>query len=541
MRTQLERGAVAPLIAILLPLLLLAAALAVDIGMLLSAKSQLQRAVDAAALSAAQAVGEIQDTATAQTTARRYARQVLGANGVRLSELAQPVDVSFPPDKGNAVTVVARLRSPSYLLRAVSPITEFTVAASATADVNSYAEVPIKPSGNFGKIQQLNPAIFGPAAWRSRGDVYSAAQTCSNEGAGSGCSANPFGDDLPYGYLFRIDVPPSYSNEYLSIELFDPDTYNNPATISGCSGQHEDTCIIQDVYGVGWHHFERVDELRGAVGMSGNNCNDAGPGGGNPGCSTLATTTEFTLWHFDPLITNPFLNPSLLSDVSTGTYVTGQRYIARASYGYTAATDLRWVAPAGFQVRLSDFAVERDGSRFFYIYARSTAGSSENNFDIRTGPPGQIAAGEHVWTQHEADHAWESGGSAIYAKRAYPMNNAGVATSLTVYLTQVPANAAGQTLQVRHFDNDCSSNCGLEFYLEDPSGNLVTVATGQVSGNNTWGQTDSVLIPERGTPAYSQVFPPGTESAWLRLRYPPTIAQDTSVWELIYVRPRLIR
>ena len=71
--------------------------------------------------------------------------------------------------------------------------------------MNSYAEVPIKPTGLFGKIQQTNPAVFGPDAWRSRGSVYTTR--CVNNGRAGACLPNPQYGKLPDGYLFRIDVP----------------------------------------------------------------------------------------------------------------------------------------------------------------------------------------------------------------------------------------------------------------------------------------------------------------------------------------------
>ena len=31
---------------------------------------------------------------------------------------------------------------------------------------------------------------------------------------------------MPYGYLYRIDVPADFPDTHLSVQLFDPDTYN---------------------------------------------------------------------------------------------------------------------------------------------------------------------------------------------------------------------------------------------------------------------------------------------------------------------------
>ncbi len=547
-RLRGESGAVAPLVAILLPVLTLLAALSLDIGMLLASRAQLQRAVDAAALSAAEVLREPGATESSVTA---VARQILAANGVRQADLAEPLAVSFPLASGsllgNQVRVVARQRRPVYLLRAASPIQEFAVAAAALADVNTYAEVPIKPTGAFGKIQQTNPAIFGLDGWRSRGNVYSTR--CANNGSPGACVANPEYSLLPYGYLFRIDVPPTYAYSQLVVELFDPDSYNNPATLfppGSCpnplagtpsSAVKEDTYVESDCFGPGWHRFTRVDELRSPYNSGATTCNLSGA---PPLCSAWATVTEYTLWHFDPQITNAFLDPATLSDVPVGAYVAGCRCIARAQYGWDPSTDLRWVTPPGFTINLSDFPRERDGSWYFYLYVTTLAGSSENNFDIRTGPPGQV---EEIDVNDQQNHAWNSGGTMVFAKRAYPMNNT-VAQSFNVFLTQVPANAAGQALQVRHYDNDCAGGCGIPYCLETITGTCLSVGSGTLSANDSWGATDTVQIPAKGTPEYASVFgvgPTARNSAWLKADYTVTFAQDTSVWELIYVRPRLLQ
>jgi hypothetical protein len=499
---------VAVLVALLLPVLLLGAALSLDVGMVLMAKAALQRAVDAAALSAAASLG------TPGANPALVARQVLAANGIRQADLAS-LAVTYPLD--NQVRVAVKENRKSYILPAVTSITQFSVAAAATADLNTYAEMPIKPTGLFGKIQQTNPAVFGPDAKYSNGDAYSTERL--NDG-----STNPDHSRIPYGYLFRIDVPPAYSDSQLVVQLFDPDCYNAPApTPSG--HPKEDTYVVLNEFGSGWHHFYRVDELRAPWNSGATTCSDSG----SPYCNAWATTTTYSLWHFDTHITNPFVDPSTIGTA-----------IASASYGYDSSTDLRWVTPSGFTINLATYPTEMDGSRYFYLYVESTAGSSENNFDIRTGPPGQAQEAD---VNEQQSFTWSSGGSGVYAKRAFPMNNAELGT-FRVYLTQVPANAAGQTLLVRHFDNDCnpgSMNCSIPYYLHTTDGADVAIGTGTLTGNGVWASGDSIAIPAKGTALYDQVFPPGADSAWLVADYPPTISQDTSVWELIYIRPRLIQ
>lgn len=124
------------------------------------------------------------------------------------------------------------------------------------------------------------------------------------------------------------------------------------------------------------------------------------------------------------------------------------------------------------------------------------------------------------------------------------MNNADQGT-FWVYITQVPESAAGMTLFVRHFDND-GDNLSIPYYLEDTLGTNRLLATGKLSGSGRWystmtGAADVIQIPARGTPLYETIFGGGRKSAWLKGQYPLTIRQDTSVWELLYIRPRLLR
>lgn len=71
MRYSAQRGAVAPLVAVLLFVIVICVAFVVDLGHIHSVKGQLQRAVDAAALAAArQLPNEIKVTAVAEATAR---------------------------------------------------------------------------------------------------------------------------------------------------------------------------------------------------------------------------------------------------------------------------------------------------------------------------------------------------------------------------------------------------------------------------------------------------------------------------------------
>ena len=84
---QHQRGAVAPLIALLLFVIVICVALVVDLGRVHSVKAELQRAVDAAALAGARYVPRATDV-TAAATAAAGGNQVDGDKFANL--LSQP-------------------------------------------------------------------------------------------------------------------------------------------------------------------------------------------------------------------------------------------------------------------------------------------------------------------------------------------------------------------------------------------------------------------------------------------------------------------
>lgn len=314
-------------------------------------------------------------------------------------------------------------------------------------------------------------------------------------------------------------------------QYLDPPTNHvtNPDYTADPNRNRADTYIHMDFYGSGWHKYFRVDEIRGPS-----------PTGSESWDTSYITTTQFTLWHFrtDQVNLNPFADPATISDQSSGAY------IARATYGNDSSTDLKWVTPTGFTLTLSNYSQEsadNGGGWNFYLYVQSTGASSENGYDIRTGPPGQS---EESGVNDQMNHTWNSGGSMVFARRAYPFNNDSN-QGYMVFLTQVPETAAGSTLLIRHFDND-ADKVPVPYYLVDGSGNDVNVANGELSGNGTWFASDktgpdAIQIPVRGTALYNQIFPAGTTSTWLKGQYNTVIPQDSSVWELLYIRPRLLR
>jgi hypothetical protein len=548
------------------------------------------------------------------------------------------------------------------------------VSADATADFNSYAEINTKPYGQAGVVNELNLSVWGIDSWRGGGDAYSPWYNPA-------VSQNTINDEhskMPYGYLYRIDVPSDFPDDHVLIQFFDPDTYNRAdlpptpntpiPTATFCPGNCNNTptatvyatptlygdageftwcsgganCTTTGArYNTGlklgafpltatpvpsnWESrrvaFWRVDEMR---------CNRTqgtiNPGGGTGTCLSpkwddgWATKTNFTLWHFNPHITSAFDDPSTLSDQTGGAYLA--RYTTTTADG--PYTDRSWYTPPGFDIALSDasnpactyqnhecFERESNGNFYFYIYVQSISnggsvgnqGSSENNFDIRVGPKQQnVTAGYdcHDKTtiagtvcmannQYFAQAAgtplpdWDDGtmegagrGASVLAKRALPLN-LDTGDNFYMLFTQVSKNAEGQSLAIRHFDQDCSGGgCGpahtMQYQMQlcqvDASGNYSPCADtssdscfgdptingipyagiGYVGPDNTWycsgcPSPEKVSIPVAGSANYAAFFGPQGQcsTSWLRLKSNPSGSQDTTVWEMPFSRPRLIK
>lgn len=650
-----SRGQALLIIALMMTVLILFVGLGVDVGNLMARRAKLQSAVDASALSAAQLLTGNINTSTVQTKAY----QLLEANGV-LSPTLSTRSVTINTEL-RQVQVSAVQRVDTFFMRIIPIWATVEVSAQATADLNSFAELNIKPYGKVGVANELMLQSWGPNSWRRGGDVYSPDYI-----GGLPAVVNDENANQPYGYLFRIDVPPDFEDDELVIQFFDPDTYNNrtsvptptptrtptpwgtiggpaPATntpnaydpiffwcvtpVPGtptsiadeCSGNNTDSINPAlklngylgsrsdwvNAWNAGRVAVWRVDEYRRPYNVS---SGDLGPPGSNDYDPAWPTQTDFDLWHFNPRITSAFGDPSELSDQPGGGKVR-DRFTVRYN---ELNTDLAWYEPWE-PIKLNDpscsgysgddcFERESNGSFYFYLYVSTSAGSSENDFDIRVGPkttnyaqgyncrslsgwsassPSICYSNEQFYQQSRTNTGlqdWDSGGAQVFAKRALPLNLATGAAFPMLY-TQVSEKAAGQTLAIKHFDQDCSSGCAtpvahyqMQYCVNvgttgasnlcntgncEPCSNLLSnnCFGNLTTGNNAYRgpndgwycsgcpQPEQIAIPAEGTTAYTNFFGPNGEcdTSWMRLDENLSYSNDTTVWEMPYRRPRLIK
>jgi hypothetical protein len=254
-------------------------------------------------------------------------------------------------------------------------------------------------------------------------------------------AANP--DYSGNGYDFAVNIPSNFGN--VAFEIFDPDCYNAGGVADAAAGV-------------------RVDELRKPDGSGGSLSN--------------ATTTRYDLYYDNNTPNNPY------DDVLVGSQ----------SYGNDSSTDMKWNSV--FSFKRSNY-----GAGNFRLNATTTAGSSENGFNLRVNKQGQTFNANN--------------GTSITATGHLPMNFNYGGTS-TIELGYVPTEAAGGQLEIRKFDTDvgaqtvvykCSSLPGMTF-------------NGVLSGQGEF-KTDYIQLPSNYTS--------GTWTATYTAG-----AQDTSVWDMAY-------
>lgn len=662
-----SKGQALVIIALSMVVLILFVGLGVDAANLMGRKAKLQSAVDVATLSAAQMLAD--DTNSANTQPDVKAKQVLEANGVPNASLATPLQVTVNAPL-HQVSVNAVQQVDTFFMRIIPAWRTVNISAVATADLNSYAEVDAKPFGFPGVVTQLNLMVWGADSRRHNGDDYSPYNIYSGYPGYPGTNSEH--QKQPYGYMYRVSVPVNYAYPDVVVQLFDPDSYNRPGAAptwtiaqtcvdnyppgtgqtctpspqpnpnnpdmyancgnprpvppgtnpasAGCTGSSTDPSNpAMKLNGFpdrnlnpdgtqnanGRPAFWRVDELRLAYDEAAGNSD-----------LTHATNTKFSLYHFDPSITSAFGNPNTLADNPIGGPIA--TYTVRAD----PQTDLRWFQPPGFKVHLADYAQELNGQGWsFYLFVEglpvpsgsplTDRSASENNYDLRAGPPHRdnttpgVASNDACNSYAEIDATdsngypsshcyvnklyfdqmnylqsvpgapdvpdWTDGGVRIFAKRALPLN-LDTGTQFPMRLTQVNKNAAGQVLQVRHFDQDCGGAypcnspastmtyqmqiCDSPYGPDDdrsydsvhtPNG---AVVYGHMSANDLWDDgtniaKELVQIPTESNIAgsdYVKFFgADGHCSSWLRIYRYPSSANDTSVWEIPYIRPRLIK
>lgn len=442
-RRYRRRGVALVYMALGLTAFIACAALAVDIGSLYRRRSEAQKAADAAALAGAYQFATFQATSGNPAYAHSMAQYYARINGYR-DDLGQATVITTYPVPGRATNNfrVRVMREEPLFFAQIFRLRTRPVSASATALYTTLAPMSITGGGQYGQPNgPTSLSMFGPDGFYNNGD-YISVRTLANG------AANP--DYTGRGYDFAVNIPSGFGTT--DFEIFDPDCYNAGGVADALANV-------------------RVDELRTPDGGAG----DSGD----------ATTTRYRLY-YDNGTPDNYSDDVLVNLTSGGT--------ADKSYGNTSSTDMQWADV--FRFNRNNY-----GAGNFRLNATSTAGSSENGFNLRVNKANQTFNANN--------------GTSISATGHLPMNfNQG--GNATITLGFVPTQAAGGTLEIRKFDTDvgaqtvvyrCDSLPGMTF-------------NGVLSGQGAF-TTDTITLPANYTGGnWTATYTAG--------------AQDTSVWEMSY-------
>ena len=349
-----QRGQSIVLIALALIGLLAFVGIAVDVGFVFARSSQLQAAVDAAALAG---IVELASDPDDSTPANQKAEQFLHTNGF-------DIEVDIPGagllGKGQSLGVTD-LGATQYELVVDLPVDLFflkligrdavTLTREAVAGIFPMADIYVSRRIEDGVISTSNQAVFGPKICTSYGDAFSPLNS-------------PWAAGL-YTYEYRILIPSEYPEDIVRVELFDPDSINkdgvtveaqhtNLAVSEGmplfenlsCTGgdaNRKNPCVLDTgeadlglpIDRVNPYWFIRIDENRGTGGGDGN-----GSCGSPPNYDTDYNTQ--TTYHLFYWAQN---SDGTLRRVDLATY-TGQVGDNNRDNG-DHLTDMQWVSPGG--------------------------------------------------------------------------------------------------------------------------------------------------------------------------------------------------
>ncbi|MCA9927695.1 MAG: Tad domain-containing protein [Anaerolineales bacterium] len=524
-----EEGQSIVLISLILVALLLFVGLAVDVGFVFARTSQLQAAVDAAALSG---VSEIINETNPSSTilADTKAGQFLNANGVPITGTTG-ITITFQSSRG-----ITPLGVTEYSVTVTWPVELFflrlirrepvNVTRSATAAISYLTDIYASRRVEDGTVTTSTQGIFGPQICTEYGDAFS--------------PINSIWDPDFYTYQYRIMIPADYNENVVRVELFDPDSVNqadnehtialtenalthptNPLSdvppptkfcgIHGGGSEQKNPCVLRtgeleltpsgtsgvtptySIDQVNPFWFVRIDENRGAgdPDLHGNGqCVSGSPASYEP---RFNTQTRFELYYYQANPGGRDIRTSIAS-------YTGNTGDARDVNGFHD-TDMHWVSPGadkqGFDYPIPDvpgvsevptdegntsFEVDltsdvsgivtdiNTGVRYLYLDVTSLSGASENGFEIWAGPA------DYAETEPSDVNArnvkainvpgsHNSNGVVIFALGRLPMNSV-IGNAVDIPLVFVGAEQAGAPMTISLFDTDSGAQPPIEFYFD---------------------------------------------------------------------------
>ncbi len=534
-----EKGQSIVLIALALVGIIAFVGLAIDVGFIFARGSQLQAAVDSAALAGVVELTRGIDSGTL-ATAKTKSGQFLNANGMPISvteSLNNPGYVTAYLD-GLQITnysVTATWPVETFFLKAIGFQNRVNLTRSATAAIFSLADIYASRRVEDGVLATSNQGIFGPNICIDYGDPFSPLNSPWKPG--------------PYTYSYRIYIPPDYPSDIVRVELFDPDSINQatnlhtilrsdavinlpppdnlPATdtkqcgTNGGSSNRKNPCLLRtdEIDGSGtpvggltldqvnpfW--FVRIDENRGAGAAPGNgNCGS--PGSYDP---RYNTATLYELYYIQENANGTTAQITLSS--YTGQVGDGIRDNGDHN------TDMRWVSPGteisfgwdfdqpgvdvpvdpgsatSFEIDLTQdvpgiLVDPNTGARYIWLDVTALSGATENGFEIWAGPPdyvntvpSEVNARNRYILNNPGSHS--SKGATVFAVGNLPMNS-NFSNPVDIPLIYVGPELAGQSIFVSLYDSDAGAQPPIVFYFDSIAFTPDGSANGYDENNTDW-------------------------------------------------------
>ncbi|MCB8979546.1 MAG: hypothetical protein H6657_19220 [Ardenticatenaceae bacterium] len=178
-----EKGQSIVLIALMMVAIVAFVGIAVDVGFIFARGSQLQSAIDSAALAGVVELSEWSSVNTSsEADARTKSGQFLNANNMPVSVTLSinetgNTHVEKTPLGATEYSVTATWPVETYFLRVIGFREPINLTRSATAAVFSLAEIYASRRVEDGVLSTSNQGIFGPGSCTHMGDPFSPLQS----------------------------------------------------------------------------------------------------------------------------------------------------------------------------------------------------------------------------------------------------------------------------------------------------------------------------------------------------------------------------
>lgn len=513
-----EKGQSIVLIALMMVAIIAFVGIAIDVGFIFARGSQLQAAIDSAALAGVTELsGWTPGNTTLEGNARTKSAQFLNANNMPISvtnslNITNNLQVSTTPLGATQYAVTATWPVETYFLKVIGFREPINLTRSATAAIFSLADIYVSRRVEDGVLSTSNQGVFGPDSCAHMGDPYSPV------------AAN--GGQAPYTYTYRIYIPPNYNHDVVRVELFDPDSMNtgqNDLTIlrtnlainegqdatdskscgsDGGNSSRIQPCLLRtdeltlvgediELDQINPYWFVRIDENRRPPTSPGGNC-------GAPGSYTTSmnTATEYSLYYFAQNASGTISRVPLVSYVGqtgdgvrdSGDHQTDMMWVSPGATNPFSPVDSPGVAVPANAQNADSFEIDltadvpgivtdpSDGTRFIFLDVRTISGSSENGFEIWAGPPtytdgdssvpdipSEVNARNLAVLNNPGSHSSE--GVTVYGLGNLPMNS-NFSNPVDIPLLYVGPDMIGQTIQITMWDSDSGASPPIVFFFD---------------------------------------------------------------------------